>query len=61
MQKAPAGAGIFPELRWNVSLFRSYTGIHTWEITHNFAILTTHNIAVLGVFFCLMFIPVPAF
>jgi hypothetical protein len=32
-----------------------------WEITQNFAILTTHNIAVLGVFFCLMFIPVPAF
>ncbi len=28
MQKAPAGAGIFPKLGWNVSLFRSYTGIH---------------------------------
>jgi len=32
-----------------------------WEITQKTAILTTHNIAVLGVFFCVMLIPVLAF
>jgi hypothetical protein len=57
--------------KWGVVFFRRNSGRTKfsdvildgtqWEITHKFAILTTHNLAVLGVFFCLMFIPVPAF